>query len=267
MVFQEKAKPINIHARALRDIFRYPALVSACAAILMLSSFLLVSRMQSFYFITHGVAACIADAFVSVNAGYSNAMGMSNYLIIPLFLFLVVFLIRSDDNPQIILRSWTRNRIWIYQCCKVFWLSVTVSIIATATTFVAGMVQADSTLNWHLENTVYWVATGETLGHEINVLLIMAAFMMVTFLTLLFSGLLFILLNLAFSNILLGWAAVMAFCFVDGIYLNLFYSNVSMQYELWGNGYPAPNILLLAVSCISVLFAAGCLVVRKKEFS
>lgn len=263
---RRKSKHINVNIRALRDITRHRALLPVCTVILIFFSFFQVKSMCGFYSNTHGVTACLADVLVAIDAGYANAMGMRSYATIPVFMFMAVIVGTADYNPQNILRSGTRVNVWRYQCIKIGWLSLIIATLATAAALFAGVAQTDIAFNWNQENTVYWVAAGEVLGYELSVVSVAVMFFAVQLLTLLFSGTLLMLIRLALSNTLIGWVAVMGLCFIDGIYVNLFYARVSVNYSLWVYGYPVPAVILLAVSSVAVLFGVGLSLARRKEF-
>ncbi|MDL2238019.1 hypothetical protein LJC56_09360 [Christensenellaceae bacterium OttesenSCG-928-K19] len=270
MLFQEKKKSIKKNLLyALRELFRHPLKIILSTMVLFGAMYYRIAGMISFFQLHHGATFCLADAFVIVDSGSFGAISMKCVAILPIFLLLIMVATKSDYTIQHILRKKNRAEIFILQCMKVFWLSLLFALLITVSVLIAGYVQTTESINWHLENSVFWVNTGEVLENPISSANIVMAFFITEFLTLLFAGSLFVLFRWLFSNMLVSWIASMGLCFaecyLDG-YFRFFYGNVNIDFGLWQAGYPMIPILLYAFAAIVILFGIWWLFGRKKEF-
>ncbi len=106
-----------------------------------------------------GAVPCLADYFVSQKSNFYFL-----FLILPLFLCSLTFLMRHDFLTVFILRSGSRKRLWLKQAGLTVQYGGATSLLYTAVTGAAGSLFSQQYINWQSPESFYFLTGHGTLS-------------------------------------------------------------------------------------------------------
>lgn len=215
--------------------------------------------MKNEFFMTTKLQLSIADNFALLDTVDKRSL-------LVLFVFLLSLLITCNDREQIqmILRCRSRKQIWDMDCCRCLILACFTALAATVTVWLTGVCGGQSEMNWTEEKNVLWSVTGQRLEREVPLFVVAAAFFASIAISCLLLGMALMLIGHICRNLALGCLIAGGWCVIEyecgGPVLDL----LSFSHTFWA----APDMkwLYIGAVCFFVLYIAGCLAVKRKDF-
>lgn len=207
-----------------------------------------------------GAVPCLADYFVSQKSNFYFL-----FLILPLFLCSLTFLMRHDSLTVFILRSGSRKRLWLKQAGLTVQYGGATSLLYTAVTGAAGSLFSQQYINWQSPESFYFLTGHGTLS--LPLWEVAACFFLSCFFAYAAAGLLLILVWWVTSHAALGWLAVILLCGWDSMMPGspVFLGLGSLSYSQWQCGTVVRNTGILLLLQLA-LFFAGLKYADRKDF-
>ncbi|SEW43017.1 hypothetical protein SAMN05421659_12016 [[Clostridium] fimetarium] len=209
------------------------------------------------------VSYCLADAFCTVQ-------NQCSIITIPFAAFLVVHSIKYDFFPSVILHMKNVRNLWIRLCKKIIKNAFIISFYLLICTTLIGIQFGRFNNNWIEENSAASNLLHTQVPHNGNVWEILFVFTIMTFLTIVFFGMLIALLWWIFGTPLIGYVIIILLIKLElGMQpaaIHLFFLKVNMNpYVIYWLGVSYYNLVVYPLILIIGLFLMG-LFIRKKDF-
>lgn len=204
---------------------------------------------------------CVYDALINVQAG-----AVWRY-VIPFVLFYVLYIQKYDMNSAIVLRRRNVRNVWINAQINMFVAAAFFSVYSAVVTIVAGWLMTGKICNWGEKFSRAYVATGDIVTNPPHLWLLVAAFIIDTFVCLYVSGTIMMLVWWFTDKQWIGFLVAIAVTSFENLackgFLSYYYvlsNNIfTMGVSIWRNiVYP----LLLFV----IVVTATIVIIRRRDF-
>lgn len=272
MLWQRKARAVRsmpVIGEFFSTVRCHPLLSILTPVLLAVAVVVRTRQLFDFYSTSHQVLACAADAFVAVDAGLGTDMGLKGIVLLPLFLCMLMVFSKNDSREQYVLRRRSRSTMWRILFTKMIALSLVLSAFLTAITALTGIRMTDKLMNWNEKGSIFWALCRESLDYELTFAKVAFVFFFVIFMTLVFTGAVFLLMQWLFSNMFVGWMLCMGLVFSEtfiGGTVCVFYGRVTIGYFLWIENFPLVTLVIGSLAVVLLFTGAGYYFGRRKEF-
>lgn len=209
------------------------------------------------------ISYCLGDAYCTVQTHCS-------IIYVPYAAFLVVYNIKNDFFPGVVIRMKNVWCLWLRLCRKVIGNAFLISLYLLICTAIIGIQFGQWNNNWMDENSAATNLLHTHVPHNGNVWEIMFAFTIMTFLTICFFGMLIALLWWILGTPLVGYVIVILLIKLElgmrPAVIQLFFYKVNMNpYVIYWAGVSYHNLVVYPFILVTGLFLIG-LFIRKKDF-
>ncbi len=189
------------------------------------------------------------------------------FVILPVTLFLSIFITEEDLNILNVLWYSTKKNIFLNQILKIGYLSCFISLISMISTGITGMFMVEKTINWNCASSVFCILTKRTI-ENISIWKVMGVFFITSWVRL--------FLFCTAANCFLWIYRQKSIPFIAMLVITcseivkpkypLFFLSLSMDYRVWG----CMKRIIQYVSYVSIssiiLFMIAKLAIQRKEF-
>lgn len=203
----------------------------------------------------------IADSFVQMTYMYYKCVYIG-----PLFLWMLMYLLKGDSLLQFVVRSRSRITVWKWDCCKIILASLYVSILQTLTIAGIGLTRGQPLINWTEKKSVFRAQTGVILYTEESLLHIIIIFNVTTVITCILIGLMYMTVKEFATNTIVAFIICLSWCLIEYYTTGFVLRNLCMQYKFWTHKEYNWNGMMMVIIVLFILAILSRKLVVRREY-
>lgn len=235
-----------------------------CGIIQLIGTFFYLYRLDQTFAKEYGLSICKADFFV-----WMDELTGKLLIVIPVALLLFMEISKHMEYEQFLIRKPGRTYLWYETTFRTAVFAAVLTVYNLISVMLYSITNRVSLINWTEKRSMFWYMTqgNVLLDGIVTYAQVLVRFLISTFITYLFTGVMVTLLRLLFNSYIIGWLLCLGIIIIDSyaVKIPLYYGRITIGHSTWLQNWVI-QVIPFGIVVILALIVIGQLAIRRKDF-